>query len=183
MEFIDRSLRQARKSFYRIDPRPEFTLSNMLILPFNENLLQVPSLLKLFNVNVVFSNNNTVKNIIIKNSPDQYGGCVYKIPCNGCNKYYIGQTGNELTVRVKQHQTSVQTGQVANGVFVHVRDFDHPIDWDQASSILPCKTYVERNIIESSIIKYTNSQNMNISPGMYKLDPFIINAICRQVGI
>ena len=177
--FLDKSLNMARKSFYRVDPLPPKDHKNLLVLPYNQNFTQIPHLLKSWNVNVVFSNYNTVKKMLIKNSPDCASGCIYKVPCKECNKYYVGQTGKDLAVRVKQHKYSVRTGQTSNALFVHMRDLNHPIDWSNASAMIQCNSFINRNIIESSLIK--NSDNINLSSGMFKLDSFITERISRQV--
>ena len=181
--FIEKSLNQAKKTFYRTNALPSHNKKNLLILPYSEKFDQVPHLMKKFDVNVVFSNTSTVKNMLIKNSPENSVGCIYKIPCKRCNKIYVGQTGKELNTRVKQHKYSVRTGQESNALFVHMRDEDHCIDWDNASPILCCKSVLSRNIVESSIIKNTESVNMNLSCGMYKLDKFITEKNCSQVKI
>lgn len=178
---LDKSLNMARKSFYRVAPLPPRDTKNLLVLPFNDKFVQIPHILKTWNVNVVFSNNNTVKKLLIKNSPTTSCGCIYKVPCKECNMFYVGQTGKDLSARIKQHKYSVRTGQVSNALFVHMRDNNHPIDWANASSIMSCNSIVNRNIIESSVIKHSENDNINLSSGMYKLDRFIIDKICKQI--
>ena len=179
--FLDKSLNLAKRTYYKTESGSSFELKNLLVLPFSDKFTQVPELLKIFNVNVAFSNSGTIKDILIKNSPDQVDGCVYKIPCTECNKCYIGQTGKNLTMRVKQHKYSVRTGQESNALFIHQRDMNHCIDWSHASSIFPCNDIVKRNIIESSMIKHSINDLINVSTGMYKLDNFISNRIVRQI--
>ena len=128
-----------------------------------------------------FSSNSTIKKLVINISPDQMDCCVYKIPCKDCDKYYIGQTGKDLAKRIKQHKYSVRTGQVSNALFIHLRDNNHCIDWSNASSIVSCHDILNRNIIESSLIKQSESQLINMSSGMYKLDSFICNKVHRQI--
>ena len=177
--FLDKSLNLAKKSFYTPEQKQPFDVKNMLVLPFSTKFVQVPSLLKHFNVNVVFSNNCTLKKLLIKNSPDQTDGCVYKIPCKDCDMFYIGQTGKDLDTRIKQHKYSVRTGQESNALFVHLRDKNHCIDWSNATSIFPCNKLLDRNILESSFIKQTEFVNINLNSGLYKLDRFISNKIYR----
>ena len=109
-------------------------------------------------------------------------GCIYKIPCKECNKCYIGQTGKSLALRVKQHKYSVRTGQESNALFIHLRDMNHCIDWPQATSIFPCNDIAKRNIIESSMIKHSKNDLINLSNGLYKLDNFISDRIVRQIS-
>ena len=179
-QFLENTLRKTRKSFYSTKPKDAYNTKNLLVLPFNENFKGLPYLLKEFNVNVAFRNNNTVRTTLIKNSPDTNIGCIYRIPCKTCDKSYIGQTGKELDTRIKQHKYSIKNGQENNALFVHVRDLNHPIDWDNAIPLVLCKNSLDRNIIESSFIKHSKDNNVNNSTGMYKLDPFLIKEICNK---
>ena len=117
--------------------------------------------------------------MLIKNSPTSNTGCIYKINCRDCDSYYIGQTGKELNYRVKQHQYSVRVAQESNAIFIHVRDNNHRIDWTNANKIVNSNSFTIRNIIESSIIQYTSSKNMNISSGLYKIDDILMGFLCE----
>ena len=65
---------------------------------------------------------------------------------------------------------------------MHVRDNNHPINWIEARKLVCSNNVMERNIIESSFIKESFDKNINISQGMYKLDPFISKEICKLYG-
>ena len=117
--------------------------------------------------------------MLIKNSPDETKGCVYSIPCNTCDKSYIGQTGKILDKRLEQHKKSVRYAQENNAVFCHVRDCNHSIKWQETKKLAMSNNILERNIIESSFIKESFAKNMNISFGLYKLDPYICKEICK----
>ena len=180
-DMLQTSLKKARKTFYNTNEvRRPFDTKNLLVLPYNENFKNLPLLLKSFGVNVAFKNTTTVKASLIKNSPDTIPGVVYRIPCKECNKTYIGQTGKGSELRKKQHKTSIRNGNTDSGIFLHVRDFGHPVDWENSSDMLYCNNFQGRNIIESSFIKQSWGENMNVKPGLYKLDPFIIKRIGQQ---
>ena len=176
---IDIALKKARKTFYSVEDRI-FDLKNILTLPFNISFMNIPKLLKDFNVNVIFKNQNTVKTLLIKNSPTVNKGCIYEIPCRDCDKCYLGQSGKDISVRLKQHQYAVRTGNTSNALFVHIWDNDHNINWEGAREIGHCKDIVKRNIIESSLIKANSGRIFNLSPGLYKLDSFIVRKIIEQ---
>ena len=101
------------------------------------------------------------------------------MPCNACDKRYIGQTGKDLSVRLKQHKYSIRTAQESNALFMHLSVFNHTIDWEGARELVLCTDIVKRNLIESCFIKFYNDTVLNISPGLFKLDSFIINEIIR----
>ena len=175
---IECALKSAKKSFYRIQEREPYNNKNLLVLPYTENMKDAAHLLKTLNINTAFKNDSTVKTKLIKNSPSCAKGCVYEIPCKSCSKVYIGQTGKDLSERLKQHKQSIRYGQESNAIFAHVRDYDHNIDWDNAKKIVSnCSNIQIRNIIESSIIKENSHSTLNISQGLYRIDKCISSRI------
>ena len=151
---------------------------NILKLPFNENFMKLPRLFRNFNVNLVFTYNNTIKKLLISNSPPSKDAGVYKIPCN-CSKYYIGQTGKSLPLRIKQHQYSIRTGQLSNAIFQHLSSCSQGINWENSQLCIKNKSIMERNIIESVAIRHFSNVNFNLSPGLYSFDPFMQKLICK----
>lgn len=179
--FISCALEKARRTFYSIRRSEPFNLDNLLVLPYNDLYRNVPEFLNSFNINVIFSYPNTVRNILIRNAPKKSEGCIYKIPCKECNNFYVGQTGKTLSTRLKQHQYSVRVGQTSSALFLHMNNCNHRIDWEGADTILYCNNITKRNIIESAFIKY-HSDLINISPGLYKLDQFVVEMIFKLVS-
>ena len=175
---LDTAYHSARKTFYNPQPKPTFSQQNLLILPYRENLVEVPKLLRHFNVNVVFRNNNTVKQLLINNSVECQKGCVYKIPCKMCHQFYVGQTAKPLKIRIDQHKKCVREGNQSSGIFMHCNLHNHPIDWNNAKSITFSNNIVVRNLIECSLINVTQDDNVNIHQGLYKLD----NYMCKEIS-
>lgn len=175
---LNSAFEAAKKTMYQNQKEP-YNTKNLLVLPYNNNMKDIPHLLKNFGVNVAFKNNTTMKNVLIKNSPDNTKGCVYKISCKSCDNFYIGQTGKALEKRIEQHKKCVRYAQGNSGIFVHVSENNHAINWEGAKRIVYSNNALERNIIEYSFIKESYNHNMNISQGMYKLDPLISKEICK----
>ena len=62
--------------------------------------------------------------------PQQRSGVVYKIPRRACTKVYIGQTGQTLEHRLKEHRRALVLGEVGlSAVALHAVDEMHNIDW------------------------------------------------------
>ena len=181
--FTDKCLRAARKTFYSPIEKQPYNNKNMLVLPYHENFKHLPHILKPLDVNVAFRNKNTIKNTIIRNCPKNKIGGIYQIPCKVCKKPYLGQTSKSLDVRIKQHKYSVRTAQESNALFIHVRDFGHPIDWDNATTLIYNNRLIERNVIESSFIKKSWDYNLNLSFGMFKLDPILNKEITERFKV
>ena len=180
-EFLNTCLKSAKKSFYN-DKILRPKMDNILCLPFYKEFMHIPHALRKFNINVVFQNKNKLKTLLIKNSPDTQLGCIYRIPCLDCDRFYIGQTGKSIKVRITQHKYSVRSGQLSNALFLHFSENNHRIDWKNTYVIKNNNSIIERNIIESCLIKHTFDKNLNISLGLYNLDSFIINRLIMHIG-
>lgn len=82
---------------------------------------------------------------------------VYSIKCS-CGHIYIGQTGRELTERLKEHKRHCKNcdsqSAVAEHVWNNIDDSDnHVIKWTEAKIILKEPRKIQREIKESCVIK------------------------------
>ena len=59
-------------------------------------------------------------------------GAIYEVPCGGCEKVYIGETGRNLQERLKEHKYTVKTANMNNGIVAHAWRAQHPVDWTSA---------------------------------------------------
>ena len=103
-----------------------FSFYIILTLPYHKELLPLQKLLKSFSIDLVFRYDSTIRNYVIKNSPNiEETGGVYYIPCKICDKIYIGQTGKHLSERLKQHKYNVRTAVESSAVFKHQETYNH----------------------------------------------------------
>ena len=79
--FISCAFEKAQKTFYSTRTRESFNYNNLLVLPYCDAFRNVHRFFNIFNISVIFSFPNTVKNILIRNAPKRLEGCIYKIPC------------------------------------------------------------------------------------------------------
>ena len=180
--FLEACFNKTKKKFYENCQRERVVNSNILSLPFRNELKPLVGLLKNFKINVVFKYNNNIRNIIVKNSPSPDVNIgVYSIPCNICNRKYIGQSGKLLSKRLKEHKYNVRTGNEQSALFMHMQNYDHNINWNESAVIYNCNKHIERLLVEGVIIKTTI--NMNLCDSFFKIDCFMVNAIknTRQV--
>ena len=175
---INKALQCARKTFATPSERPRINNNSMLILPYHSNFDNLVSMFKkVFAITIIFRNSDVVKTVLIKNSPNSNGGCIYKIPCADNDKFYVGLTGKSLQVRIKQHKNSIKYAQNSNAIFLHVRDFDHSINFNNSTIYKKVSNWQSRNLIESCIIKELWSDTMNTSSGLFTLDPYVVKKI------
>ena len=74
---------------------------------------------------------------------------VYRIPCE-CGKVYIGETGRDLSTRLKEHIAHGRRGDYDKSAIVkHSHEQDHIINWKAAELIVPVNRWHPRRIREA----------------------------------
>ena len=131
--FLEACFNKTKKKFYENCQRERVVNSNILSLPFRNELKPLVGLLKNFKINVVFKYNNNIRNIIVKNSPSPDVNIgVYSIPCNICNRKYIGQSGKLLSKQLKEHKYNVKAGNERSALFIHKQNQDQDINLNES---------------------------------------------------
>ena len=81
-------------------------------------------------------------------------GVVYEIDCAECDAKYVGQTGRNLSQRVKEHRTATEKGQILkSGIAQHAWDAHHDIAWDNIKVLEQEPRERRRQIKEALLIK------------------------------
>ena len=177
---IENCLSLAKKTYYNVNRNKEmFEVRNSIILPFHPCLEDIVYPLKILNLKVIFSYNNTIGRTIIRNSPKQEEGVVYQIPCE-CGKFYLGQTSKTIQKRISQHDYCIRTNAKNNAINLHVNNCGMPILWNKAKIMYKEKDTIMRNILETACIDFSKHNNFNNSPGMYKLNPLFLHIVTQQ---
>ena len=96
-----------------------------------------------------------IRNLLVhpkdKVNTEETAECVYRIPCQNCQKVYNGETGQSFGIRIKEHQKEVeqqewhkytrstkrqsQSEQNKSAITDHVNAENHVINWDEATVI------------------------------------------------
>ena len=80
-------------------------------------------------------------------------GVVYRIPCADCDKSYVGQTGRNLSLWIKEHKKAVETFNTDTSALAeHVLSKDHHINWEETTVIGRHPFINTRCIVESWFI-------------------------------
>ena len=111
---------------------------------------------------------------------------VYRIPCE-CGKVYIGETGCNISTRVKEHQAHDRLGHLDKSAIIkHSHEQDHRINWKETKLIAPVQFWNQRRVREAIEIKSHNTvpqdlgfyindiqpaTNSHASPGKHNLNP------------
>ena len=141
----------------------------------------------------------TIRSLVVhpkdKLKPDQKAGVVYQIPCQQCDKSYIGETGRMLKERISEHERDVRLNSKSqftrsqrkqsegelnkSAITDHCNRQNHTIAWDKIKVVNQESNTTARRIKEAITIKRTN--NMNRDEGTHYLSP-IYHSIITQSG-
>ena len=167
---FEKALQKANIIYYKQDNESNRqSLENKIVIPYSE-IIKKAALNLGRNNPFIFKYPKTIGTSVInvfQNKKDRSAG-VYSIPCKGCDKIYVGQTGRSLSHRLIEHKRSVRYAQESSGIFLQVQDSGHNINWEEANLIFKSSCPYKRKIIESALINRNN--NMNLSDGQWKND-------------
>ena len=108
----------------------------------------------------------------------QKAGVIYRIPCNGCPRVYVGQTGRTLAQRLKEHKRALVSGHLAqSAVAEHAAEESHDIDWEGATVMDVQQQYHQRCLLESWHIR-SELNTMNRDEGNL---PPVYDLLVRQL--
>ena len=124
-------------------------------------------------------NNNKIGTNLVHNSPKINNG-VYIIPCSSCNHVYVGETGRDLNVRIKEHQRDFSEKKLSSAAVSHFFDTGHSLNFKNAELRYKNKNINKRHIIESALINQNKAlcinQNLGFSPFNNVLSKIILQS-------
>ena len=139
---LNSALTKAKKSHFRslqneknVSKDP-IDFKNCVVLPYVPCLDRANSSLKMIEKQVVFKYNSKLSSLLSNNrssksTHDEAAG-VYRIDCAECDSCYIGETGRNLKIRVKEHKKDVRDYKPASGLAVHSNTKFHNFDFNNA---------------------------------------------------
>ena len=81
--------------------------------------------------------------------PRQKANVVYEISCKNCPSKYIGETGRLLDARLKEHRKDVREQKELSHIAMHVSNYGHTFDFDNAAVLHVDSNYSKRKTLES----------------------------------
>lgn len=101
------------------------------------------------NINIAHKSQNHIKQFFTKLKSEtpkmKKTHVIYKIPCNNCNKKYIGQTAQYLQERIKAHKYTKSASTALNK---HKTETGHTFNYHETSILGTEQNTYKRNILE-----------------------------------
>ncbi len=172
----------------------------MVVIPYVEGLSEkVQRVFKKYNINTAMRPTNTLKSLLVhpkdKKDIKQTSDVIYDIPCKTCNMSYIGETGRQFGVRLKEHQKDAES--VATRKFTranrkdsaseihksaitdHIAQQNHVVDWEGARILDRDSNSFTRRIREAIQIRKKGATAINRDEGAFHLD-HVYNPLLRK---
>ena len=131
------------------------------------------------NIKTVFRNTNTIQQHLRKGKQcTDNKACIYEIPCQNCNKSYIGET-IDFNRRQRQHRDSLTRGDENSAIFQHRQRFNHKICMDKMERIVDIDNVEKRRLLESILIQ--NVDTFNVYKSNFKLESFLNTIMVKHV--
>jgi len=141
----------------QLQDKDQITISLPYINGFSE---QLGKLCKPFGVTVLHRPYSSIRSHLRSAKdrllPSQKRNVVYSIPCQNCDKVYIGETGRQECTRMKEHKRNILVGSQSSGPALHCKD-GHQMDWEGVKHLAREPNMGRRKIIER--IKIHQSPN------------------------
>ena len=167
-------MREMQQSFDEEEQKEEYF--EVLHAPYIHGFTQrLQKKLKPFNIGFVHKKGDTIfqnvchlKQKIMK---DEKKNRIYSVPCQTCGKSYIGETGQQISRRIYQHQYDIHKKKATNGIFKHMEENpDHIISWENIAFVDQESNWSRRKINESIYINAMDpsqkpTQIMNLEKG------------------
>ena len=178
--FIKNAHFKARRTFYS----PNINVNRVkkyISVPYISGLDKIKEIMHKKNFNVAFKYNSTIKSLLVKNVNHHNNKAgVYSVPCENCNLVYIGETGRDWEIRIKEHKYAFRSCNVNNAIFYHASENNHRILWDESKLLFKCNNFKKRRMVESVLIDKTD--NFNLSKGCFKLDPIMHALVVKSLA-
>ncbi|XP_076069626.1 N-acetylglucosamine-1-phosphotransferase subunits alpha/beta-like isoform X2 [Oratosquilla oratoria] len=150
-----------------------------LILPASSVTTTLTRTLGRCNIQVVGQSSRTIKELSRRSdSQDEMWGKnagVYRIPCAGCDRVYIGETSRDLKTRIREHRYDSRNNITTNACVIHRNTNDHLMDWDNAELLFSEPDRVRRKCLEVAAIQSFKTIEQN--RGMFNIAPPIIHLL------
>ena len=111
---------------------------------------------------------------------DLSGSVVYSIPCGGCSKHYIGESGRGLAKRISEHRADMRFHRTHNAMVLHADAENHLPRWKDAVVLHQGVSRTRRRALEAAEI--STRPHTNVKPGFFRLSRVTSQMVTQTVA-
>lgn len=108
---------------------------------------------------------------------------VYSFNCNNCEGVYVGQTGQLLKNRIKQHKSDMERKSLntnSTGAVQHVINTGHTFNLNQTKILAVQPKLNKRLVMEALYINKNQKNSINIKADIDKMNPIYTQLLNRR---
>ena len=173
--FIVRCLHRAKR--IRRSPTSSKVLPNKIIVaPSCSKTECITRVLKKSNVQLIEKAGLKIGELVkkkknAKKKQENTNSVVYKVPCGGCSKVYIGETYRGFKKRLSEHKADIRCHKPTSSFVMHINDKQHLPDWGKTEILWSGGEKKRRKAVEAALIEVL--PNINSKRGDYSLSPIV----------
>ena len=126
----------------------------IIVVPYFEGFEEVSRGLELGGIKLIAKSGTKIGDLVRrKQKTENENSLVYRVPCGGCHKSYIGESYRGLKTRLSEHKRDLKNHKLTNSMVIHAESEDHLPSWDNAKPVKTGMTKRHRKILESALIE------------------------------
>ena len=139
-----------------------------MVIPFVQGLSEkIKRVYSQYGASTAFKPHQTLRQLLVapkdKASDEEKSGVVYRYPCKGCDKVYIGETKRSLGDRIKEHCAKTTSNQSA--LAEHSKNTGHELDTGNVTVLCREDKLIPRKVREAIFIKKELKPTLNRDGG------------------
>ena len=181
--FIVRCLRKSKKIRSNArNARRDRSSHRVIVVPSSSKTSNIARSLKRAGVTVIEKTGSKIGDLIKQKEETKcQDSVVYKVPCGGCQRSYLGETYRGFKTRVQEHRRDIQNHKDTSSFVIHIDQHQHLPDWKRSEILWSGQGKTRRKLVESVVIE--NLPNINSKRGDFALSPILAQLIWGELSI
>ena len=165
-------------------PKDQKEYQSFTVLPYIDGVSQqLKCRLEKHGIRTVFRSDSTLRKQLVRPKdpvPEhRRDGIVYNIPCQGCDKSYIGETARPVAERISEHKRDCRLRRTdSSAVAEHAWENHHQPNWEGIQCLAQERHWYTRRVKEAINIRL-HPNNLNRDSGI-DIPDFWMNTIRRH---
>lgn len=132
-----------------------------ITIPYSKQAQAISRELEKIGVRVATSSGLKIKELVKTKEEKklQEKSIVYEVPCSGCYKTYVGETGRGLKTRLREHKNDVKFHRTSNAIVLHIDECGHLPKWEETNILEKNMKKRNRKLLEAAHIATRNTFN------------------------
>ena len=177
--FLTRAKKKAQTIHGKHTPKEQNT-KDKIFLPTNPRTTALKHNMS-STYNIITKTSRTIKHIVRRSKTPTHTGSIYRVPCNDCDKEYIGETGRNLDTRIHEHKRALRIDDPLNAIAQHRSAQNHQINFQDAAPIHREDNIRRRKLIEAATI--SQYKTFEQRPGSVRIESHLARHLLRTYKI